>query len=100
MSGDDDTRVTFTVKELIGDINRKLDAVLTALHGKADTSRVQALEARVDGVERSVAALEQREEVQERHDERSTQRRRWVVDAGVGLLLVGATIGLMLATMH
>ena len=100
MTGEDDGTVTYSVKELIEKLDRKLDTFLSMLHSKADASEVQELKARVDGVERTVTTLTEREAVQEKHEERVTQRRRWVVDAGVGLLLVGATIALTLATMH
>lgn len=100
MTSADDLRVSYPLKELIDGINRKLDTVLEALHAKADAAEVQELRARLAELETTVAALTAQEAVQERHEERTVQRRRWAVDAGVGLLLVAATIALTLATMH
>lgn len=95
--GNEEPGVVFSVKELIGRLDGKIDVVLQTLTGKADRTDLAILGDRVGRVENSVAELHERErereatrlaakkaredadaaQVQEKTDHR--EARRWVV---------------------
>lgn len=88
------------MKELIEKLDRKLDTFMHLLHGKADTTAVAALESRVDSVQRDLAALTQREAVQEKHEVKSTEWKRWAIGTAVAALLVVVTAVSVLLSVH
>jgi hypothetical protein len=85
---DDESTVSYTVKELIERLERKIDQFLTLLHNKADRRDLAVLEQRVDTVERHVSALNQREAAQEKR----TEWKRWLIPTIATLVLAGATV--------
>ena len=63
--GAEDPGVVFTVKELIGRLDGKIDVVLQTLTNKADRTDLAILGDRVGRVESSVAELHERERARE-----------------------------------
>ena len=52
----DNAHVTYTVKDLIGQLDEKVDKVLEKLDAKADMAKVEALIVRVDVLEKGAIA--------------------------------------------
>ncbi|MFJ5532514.1 hypothetical protein [Streptomyces sp. NPDC093261] len=88
----DDSTVSYSVKELIERLERKLDTYLTLLAGKADRTDVQALEQRVGKVEDHLSVLVEREHVQEKH----TEGKRWLITALASIVVAAAAVAALL----
>lgn len=112
--GSEEPGVVFTVKELIGRLDGKIDVVLQTLTNKADRTDLAILGDRVGRVESSVAELHERERVREEArvaakkareetekvqvEEKTQQRdtRRWVVGT---LIASAAALGAIILAL-
>jgi uncharacterized membrane protein len=95
----DESVVSYSVKELLANLDRKMDDVLALVHGKADSSEVDRLRTELADVRQELAdvrqdlaELKQREAVQEQHETKSTEWKRWLINAAAAFLLVAATV--------
>lgn len=87
----DEPNIVFSVKELIGRLDGKLDTITNILTSKADRSDVTALEHRVGTMEEKVNRLHDqtnadREESQKVSRDK-TSRRRWVVTTVISIVV-------------
>ncbi len=78
---EDNQRVSFTVKELLGQINSKLDTMAIAIAAKADHAEMQRLAARVETLERAGIAQKS-----------ITRYKRWLLGSGIALVAAIATL--------
>lgn len=102
----EDPGVVFTVKELIGRLDGKLDMLMNVLTNKADRTDVAALGTRVGTLEDRVGDMHQRElqrdaaaQAEQRVETGHKDSRRWVLTTMIatGLLMAAiATIAVML----
>lgn len=95
MNGEEDgPQVSYSVRELIERLEKKLDQFLSLLSSKADRSDVSLIDERLDKHHERLQALEHlnntRREVSE--------FRRWLVPTVFALILTLATIGSVLAS--
>lgn len=90
MTDTDNVSVSFTVKELLDRMDRKLDGISDKLDLKATIAEVQDLALKQSQVMSRVAALElAREHDQVNNDDRRTTKERiWNVALGIALVLV------------
>jgi len=96
----DDPGVVFTVKELIGRLDGKLDMMMNVLTNKADRTDVNALGNRVGALEDKVGEMHQREVEREaaklaetRAETTHQENNRWVLGTVITLGLLMAAIG-------
>lgn len=90
-----DPRVSYTTKELLYDIRRQLDAIQTALIGKADFSVVVNIESRIDRQDQRLHALEQSDAIYKAQ----SRDRKYLFGALFTLISVLiAVAGLLLST--
>lgn len=87
---DEEPQVSYSIKEILGDINRKLDSALSALAGKADVSEVEALKTRMSAVESHI-------EFTKVSQANRSHFREWVIPVLVAAVLAIFTI---LQVMH
>lgn len=85
MAESPDPRVSYSVKDLLGEINHKLDGALELLHHKADVVRV-------DKIERDVDFLLQHYEATQERQSLARQWRQWFFPVLVSVVLTLATI--------
>jgi len=78
---EDNQRVSFTVEELLGQINSKLDTMAIAIAAKADHAEMQRLAARVETLERAGIAQKS-----------ITRYKRWLLGSGIALVAAIATL--------
>lgn len=81
----DDPIISYSVKELLTAMDRKLDAALTTLMAKADSSRVDALE-------KDVTYLMQHHRSSKESASLRAQWRQWLYPLLVSVVLTVATI--------
>ncbi|AEW92919.1 MULTISPECIES: hypothetical protein [Streptomycetaceae] len=86
--------IQYSVKELIEGLHRKLDSLMTLLHGKADSVTVKALEVRMDRVEEHIATQTHHRELEEKR----ADWRRWLIPTLATLILAAATVASLLKT--
>lgn len=84
--------IAFTVKELLVQINQRLDTMTTMLANKADRGEVISLADRVDQLTDRLTTMEHSHQLEEKHHENTTTRFRWVIDAAIALLAVAALV--------
>lgn len=77
--------IVFSVKELIGRLDGKLDTITNILTSKADRSDVIALEHRVGQVEDKVNALHERDEATQINERDHTINHRWIVTTWISV---------------
>ena len=82
-------KVTFTVKELLGKLDNKLDLVIAQLATKAEAHVVEELEKRVTALEGSAATETQ-----------LTSYRRWLLAFGTGSLISIGGLALSIYLNH
>ena len=104
----DETTVSYSVKELLGDLNRKLDTITNLLNKKADHADLQALELRTQTEskamelrrEQTTTALEVRITTMEATEAREINQekgrvgaftRGWKVATGIAVTVVGGS---------
>jgi ElaB/YqjD/DUF883 family membrane-anchored ribosome-binding protein len=104
---DEDAVVSYSVKELLANLDRKMDSVVTLLNSKADSAEVSVLKSEVADVRQELAVvrqelaeLQQREVTQEKHEVKETDRRRWLIEIAVAFGLVVATAATSLLAAH
>lgn len=92
--------IVFSVKELIGRLDGKLDTITNILTSKADRSDVIALEHRVGQVEDKVNVLHERNEAATITERDHTVQKRWVVTTwiSVGVALI-AIVGIVVEAL-
>jgi hypothetical protein len=88
--------IVFSVKELIGRLDGKLDTITNILTSKADRSDVIALEHRVGQVEDKVNVMHQAAETRQINEMDHTVTKRWVVTTwisiGVALIAIAGIV--------
>jgi predicted nucleic acid-binding Zn-ribbon protein len=103
---DEDAVVSYSVKELLANLDRKMDSVVGLLNSKADSAEVSALKVEfadmrqeLADVRQELAEVRQREVAQEKHEGLSTDRRRWLIEiaAAFGLVIATAATSLLAA---
>lgn len=82
---DEEVQVTYTLREVLADINRKLDSLTVMLAGKADSSRVDELDSRVRAVEAA------QEHGRKSRDERA-HAREWLIPVLLTAVIVVITV--------
>lgn len=87
-----DAEVTYTVKELLTDLNRKIDGFMTLLASKADTSAVEHLASRVDVHDERLRTLESHDQ----HVELTRDWKRWAIPT---LISLAATIAIIVSVV-
>ena len=94
--------IVYSVKELIGRLDAKVDTILNVLTSKADRSDVAALEHTVNDVKEKVSGLETRERERDGQQASRTLSKRWVIGIWVAILgsLLSAGISLSIALTH
>jgi phage tail tape-measure protein len=107
MADDQGSVVSYSVKELFEKLDRKMDNFLALLHTKADSSEVAALRAdladmrqELTDARQELAELQQREVAQEKHEVKSVDRRRWLIEIAAAFGLVVATAAASLLAAH
>ena len=83
----DNGRITFTVKELLGKVDVKLDAIAAKLDAKADAHDLEALETRVEVLESSAATEGSLAKYRSQVNEQRKSDRRWTLGFAVATLL-------------
>lgn len=83
--GDDDPAITYSVKELLTDITRKLDNALAAIAAKADTVRVDAIEKDVQFLMSHVKTTKETASLR-------VEWRRWFIPVLLSVVMAVATI--------
>lgn len=94
--------IVFSVKELIGRLDGKLDTITNILTSKADRSDVIALEHRVGQVEDKVNVLHERNEAATVTERDQSVKHRWVITTWVSVAVaVIAIVGIVVqAVVH
>ena len=97
----ENSRVSYSVKELLGRIDRKLESIDLKMDLKADVKDVDALSSRVDAQGQRMASIEHRvgtteELIKERirSEGFGVQKRAVIINACLWLLAIGVTIAL------
>jgi ferric-dicitrate binding protein FerR (iron transport regulator) len=106
----DDPGVVFSVKELIGRLDGKLDMVLNVLTNKADRADVNALDRRMGDVEDKVNAISQhnqdreeaarllekkekeRKDEEERRAQKRRERRQFIIGTAIAVVIAAAAV--------
>ena len=81
----DEVEVSFTVKELLQDLNRKIDGFMQLLASKADVSSVAHAHERIDQAENRILTIEHKQQENERHGSARREFRRWVVPVVIAM---------------
>jgi hypothetical protein len=89
-------RITFTVKELLGKLDVKLDTVIAQLADKADAHDLEDLQKRVTVLEGSAATESTLEAYREQVEDQRKSDRRWALGFAVSTLLTVLALGLAL----
>jgi hypothetical protein len=85
-------RITYTVKELLGKLDNKLDLIVAQLATKAEAHEVEQLEVRVAVLEGSAATAAELEKQRKKLADERKRDRRWVLGLGIPTLV--AVLGL------
>jgi hypothetical protein len=85
-------RITFTVKELLGKLDAKLDLIVAQLAEKADAHDLEDLEKRVASLEGSAATAQEVDKQRVKLQNERKRDRRWALGLGIPTLL--AVLGL------
>jgi hypothetical protein len=88
----DNGRITFTVKELLGKLDAKLDLIVAQLADKADAHELEDLVKRVVTLEGSAATEEALERERRAWKTERKRDRRWALGLGIPTLV--AVLGL------
>jgi hypothetical protein len=83
----DNGSIRFTVKELLGEVNGKLDRISEKLDAKAEAHDVAALEARVSRLEGEAATESSLVAYRTQVDDQRKSDRRWTLGFAVATLL-------------
>jgi excinuclease UvrABC nuclease subunit len=92
MTDEPEASVSYTVKELLQQLNNRIDAFMTLLGSKADQSSVAHVNERVDQLEPRVTTLEQHRASQLNHSTAKREFQRWAIPVALSL----ATVAVML----
>lgn len=87
MSTEDNGRITFTVKELLGKLDEKLDRIAEQLSAKADAHDLERLEERVIVLEGSAATEAQLAAYRAKAEADRKRDRKWLIGFGTGTVL-------------
>jgi hypothetical protein len=82
-------RVSFTVKELLGQINTKLDVMALAIAAKAEAAVVERLATRVDALEREATVIKA-----------LRVNRRWLIGTAIAAVAAFAALLAVLLRVH
>lgn len=88
----DEAEVSYTVKELLSQLNSRIDAFMTLLGSKADQSAVAHLSERVDVHENRLSTLEHDGKAKDAHRSAAQEFRRWIVPTALTLVMVGVMV--------
>src|SRR6185312_6259411 len=88
----DELEVSYSVKELLQQLNMRIDAFMTLLASKADQSSVIHVSDRIDQLEPRVTNLENIQKFQARHSSARQEFRRWIVPTLISLAAVAAAV--------
>lgn len=89
---DDDPTVSYSVKELIERLERKVDQFIVILSSKADRTDFELIEEKHSELVARVSDIERRLDSDEEHERDRREYRRWLIPALSGVLLALATI--------
>lgn len=89
---DDDPTVSYSVKELIERLERKVDQFLVILSTKADRSDFELEQEKRTELESRVTDIERRLDNDEKHEHDRLEYRRWLIPALSGVLLTLVTL--------
>ncbi len=95
--------IVFSVKELIGRLDGKLDLMMKILTDKADRADVTALDHRVGLVEEKVSSITLTEKQRREIEQGKGPKRRWVITTLIAAsVALAAIIGLVITilSMH
>jgi hypothetical protein len=89
-------RITYTVKELLGKLDNKLDLIVAQLATKAEAHEVEDLQKRVTVLEAEAATESTLEEYRAQVEEQRKSDRRWALGFAVSTLLTVFALGIAL----
>jgi hypothetical protein len=95
----DEPGIVFSVKELIGRLDGKLDMMMKVLTAKADRDDVAALERRVGKVEDTVQAMNTAQEALTRARGDQINTTRWRLGAIVSIVVACTAIAAVIITL-
>lgn len=93
----DEPEVSYTVKELLSQLNSRIDAFMTLLGSKADQTVVAHVVERVDQLDTRVGVLETDGKATAKHFTAKQDFRRWVVPT---VISVAAVVVAILQAVH
>lgn len=89
---DEDPTVSYSVKELIERLERKVDQFIVILTTKADRTDLELVEEKRVELEARVTDIERRLGLDEEHERERREYRRWLIPAMSGVLLTLVTV--------
>jgi hypothetical protein len=89
-------RITYTVKELLGKLDNKLDLIVAQLATKAEAHEVEDLQKRVTVLEAEAATESTLEEYRTQVEDQRKSDRRWALGFAVSTLLTVFALGIAL----
>jgi hypothetical protein len=89
-------RITYTVKELLGKLDNKLDLIVAQLATKAEAHEVEDLQKRVTVLEAEAATESTLEEYRTQVEDQRKSDRRWALGFAVSTLLTVLALGIAL----
>jgi hypothetical protein len=89
-------RITYTVKEVLGKLDNKLDLIVAQLATKAEAHEVEDLQKRVTVLEAEAATESTLEEYRAQVEEQRKSDRRWALGFAVSTLLTVFALGIAL----
>jgi hypothetical protein len=89
-------RITFTVKELLGKLDNKLDLIVAQLSTKAEAHEVEDIRKRVAQLESEAATESTLEEYRAQVEEQRKSDRRWALGFAVSTLLTVMALAIAL----
>lgn len=92
MPDNNEVEISFSVKELLQQLNTRIDAFMTLLASKADQSSVAHVAERVDKLDTRVTKIEHTEQDRTSHRSAATEFRRWFVPVLISLMTAAVLI--------
>lgn len=84
--------ITYSVRELIERLDRKIDQFIVLMNSKADRAEVALVEERLTDVESQVRALSDRLAMDEKKANTKREWRQWAIPVAIGIATLGATL--------
>jgi hypothetical protein len=82
---DEEPSVSYSVKDLLSEITKKLDAALLALYAKADNARVDALETEVRAIRNHIDKTKENTSLR-------SQYRQWLIPTLIAVAMLITTV--------